>query len=340
MGKSSKKNQKVYNAFDLIAFAWNKRLILIGLTVFAAILSIIVAKLMNDRFKSTVVLFPAAPVSISKNLVETSSISMDSRDILSFGREEDAERMLQILHSNQIKEYIVKKYDLMNHYEIDMEPKNFPYTKLDNKYKGNIKFRRTEFMSIEISVFDETPEYAANIANDIAGYIDSTIHNMQKERAIEAMKIVEREYKSCQAGIIVLNDSIQKIRQLGIIDYESQAVALNTAYADALLKGNSSAASSINNKMNMLARYGGIYVELSKKIESEIERLGLLNTKYAAAKVNVEQTLPQIFIVDKATVSERKAEPKRSIIVIISTLSAFAISLLILLIIDNVKARL
>jgi uncharacterized protein involved in exopolysaccharide biosynthesis len=340
MGKLDKKNEKVFNAFDLIAFAWEKRFILGGLTVFAAILSIIVSLSMHDRFKSQVVLFPAAPVSIAKNLVETSSISMDSRDILSFGREEDAERMLQILHSNQIKDYVVNKYGLMKHYEIDEQKDKFPYTRLDIKYKNNIKFRRTEFQSIEITVMDEDPKYAADIANDIAAYIDSTIHNMQKERSLEAMNIVEREYKSCQEGIEILNDSIQKIRHLGIIDYESQAVALNQAYADALSKGNNSAASTISSKMNLLAQYGGIYVELSKKLESEIDRLGLLKVKYASAKVNVEQTLPQIFIVDKANVSERKAEPKRSIIVFLSTLSAFALSLLVLLIIDNVKARL
>jgi hypothetical protein len=55
--------------------------------------------------------------------------------------------------------------------------------------------------------------------------------------------------------------------------------------------------------------------------------------------VNVEQNLPQIFIVDQAKKAERKAVPKRSIIVIISTLSAFALSLLILLIIDQVKSE-
>lgn len=341
MGKSSKikKKQKVYDAFDLIKFAWDKRYLLIAITVVGAIASIFISLSMKDRFKSTVVLFPAASVSIAKNLVETSSISMDSRDILSFGREEDAERMLQILHSNQIKDYIVNKYDLMNHYEIDMDPKNFPYTRLDMKYKGNIKFRRTEFQSIEISVFDETPQYAADIANDIAAYIDSTIHNMQKDRAVEAFKIVEREYKLSQQQIDILTDSIQKIRNLGVIDYESQAAALNEAYTTAIVNGNSEAAKTLQRRMNMLARYGGIYVELSKKLESEIERLGMLKDKYAAAKINVEQTVPQIFIVDKATASERKAEPKRSIIVVVSTLVTFALALLLLLIIDNVRAR-
>ncbi len=339
MGKSSENSQKVYDAFDLILFAWNKKFLLIGITVVGAILSIIVSLQMTDKFRSTVVLFPAASVSLSKSLVETSSISMDSRDVLSFGREEDAERMLQILNSNQIKEYIVKKYDLMNHYEIDQDPKNFPYTKLDLKYKGSINFRRTEFMSIEISVLDEDPDYAANIANDIAAYIDSTIHNMQQERAIEAFKIVEREYNSAQTEIEILSDSIQKIRSLGVIDYESQASALNEAYAQALSKGNSSAARTIENRMNTLAQYGGVYVELSKKLEAEIERHGQLKAKFAAAKVNVEQTVPQIFIVDRAHPSERKAEPRRSIIVMVSTLSTFAISLLLLLIFDNVRAR-
>lgn len=338
MGKSSKKKQKVFNAFDLVQFAWDKRFLIIGITTLGAIASIIISLTMPNRFKSTVVLFPAASVSISKSLVETSSISMDNRDILSFGREEDAERMLQILHSNQIKEFIVNKHQLLNHYEIDMQEK-FPYTKLDNRYKNNIKFRRTEFMSLEITVFDEDPNYAANIANDIAAYIDSTIHNMQRERALEAYKIVENEYNLCQKQIDMYSDSIQKIRSLGVIDYESQAVALNEAYASALASGNHNAAQNISNRLAVLAKYGGIYIELSKKLESEIGRLGMLKDKYAAAKINVEQAVPQIFIVDKAQVSERKSEPKRSIIVMVSTLSTFALALLLLLIIDNVKAR-
>lgn len=339
MGKSSKKTFKVYDAFDLIQFAWEKKFLLIGITFLGAVLSIIISLSLTDKFKSSVVLFPAASVSLSKSLVETTSIQMDNRDVLSFGREEDAERMLQILYSNQIKDYIVQKYQLMEHYEIDMVSDKFPYTKLDSKYKSNIKFRRTEFQSIEISVMDEDPQYAADIANDIAAYIDSTIHNMQKERATEAFKIVEREYNAAQTEIENLNDSIQKIRMLGVIDYESQAASLNEAYAQAIAKNNTQVANKIMSRMNTLSRYGGIYVELSKKLEAEIERHGQLKAKYASAKINVEQTVPQIFIVDKAEKSERKAEPKRSIIVMVSTLSTFAIALLLLLILENVKTR-
>jgi uncharacterized protein involved in exopolysaccharide biosynthesis len=268
--------------------------------------------------------------------VETSSISTDNRDILSFGEDEESERMLQILHSNQIKDHIVKRFDLMTHYNID-PTSPFPYTRLDNKYKGNIKFGRTEFMSIEIGVLDTDPQMAADIANEIADYVDSVIHNMQQERAMEAFRIVEREYIGSQREIDLITDSLQKIRQLGVLDYESQSASLNSAYANALERGNEAAASSILKRMNTLSKYGGIYIELSRKLEAEIERLAQLKIKYVSSKINRDQTLPQIFIVDKAVKSERKAVPKRSIIAIVSALSTFALTLLLLLVIDQIK---
>jgi uncharacterized protein involved in exopolysaccharide biosynthesis len=337
---NSKKNtpDAVYNVFDLIRFAWDKKWILIGLTLLAFILSIIVSLNITPRFQSKVVLFPAAAVSISKNLVETSSFSTDSRDILSFGGDDETERMLQILHSNQIKDHIQKKYDLMTHYDIDTTAA-YPQTQLDNKYRGNIKFKRTEFMAIEIKVLDTDAQLAADIANEIAAYVDSTIHNMQRVRALEAFNIVEKEYQSTLQEIELISDSLQKIRQLGVIDYQSQASSLNTAYTNALIQGNTSAANTIQNRMNTLSKYGGIYVELSRKLESEVERLGQLKVKYASQKLNVEQTLPYLFVVDKATKAERKAVPRRTITVIVSTMSAFALALLLLLIINNLKAR-
>lgn len=337
MKKNTDDKVFVNNAFDLVRYAWEKKWILIALSSIAFIASIIITLFITPRFKSGVVLFPAASVSLSKSLVETSSISTDNRDVMSFGEDEEAERMLQILHSNQIKDHIVKKFDLMTHYDIDIN-KAFPYTRLDAKYKSNIKFRRTEFMSIEIGVLDTDPQMAADIANEIAVYIDSTIHNMQRERAIEAFNIVEGEYLNSQHEIDLISDSLQQIRHLGVIDYESQAASLNNAYANALSQGNKTAAASIANRMNTLSRYGGIYIELSQKLESEIGRMGQLKAKYVSSKVNVEQSLPQIFIVDRAVKAERKAVPKRSIIVIISTLSTFALSLLILLIIDQIKS--
>lgn len=338
MAKKTTPPEFVNDAFDLIRFIWNKKWILFVLSLCAFIISVIVSSTITPRFRSSVVLFPAASLSLSKNLIETSSISTDNRDILSFGEDEETERMLQILHSNQIKDHIIKKFNLMFHYMID-PASSFPNTRLDKKYKANIKFRRTEFMSIEIEVLDTDAQMAADIANEISAYVDSSIHVMQHNRALEAFAIVEKEYAESQREIDLINDSLQKIRRLGVLDYESQVASLSTAYANALSQGNTVATNALNDRMKMLSKYGGNYVALSKKLETEIQRLGQLKIKFISARINVEQHIPQIFIVDKAVKAERKAVPKRFIIAVVTTISTFALSLLILLVIDQMKVR-
>ncbi|MGD2033738.1 MAG: hypothetical protein PVF73_01700 [Bacteroidales bacterium] len=338
MVEKSKNQGFVYDAFDLIKFAWDKKWILIGLSFIAFIASIIVSLVITPKFMSKVTLFPAASVSVSKNLVETSVITSDTKDILTFGEDEEAERLLQILKSDQIKNHIIGKFNLLEHYEIDTASK-YKNTILYNKFDGNVSFRRTEFLSIEISVLDEDPQMAADIANGIAAYIDSVYFNIKKARAREAYSIVEREYNSSKMLIEQLTDSLNKIRSYGIHDYESMAEALNLAYGEAVASGNNRAIDAIQNKMDIMAKYGGIYVELSDKLDWEIERFSLLKSKIAAAKVNLESTMTNVFIVDYANKSERKATPHRSMIVIVSTLTTFALALLLLLVIDNVKAR-
>jgi hypothetical protein len=263
---------------------------------------------------------------------------MDSRDVLSFGGDGEIERMLQILRSNDIRDHVATKFNLMKHYKINATSP-FPENQLSNKFRGNVKIRRTEFMSIEIGVLDTDPQMASDIANEITVYVDSIFHNMQRNRALNAFNIAKKEYESSQNDIRQFNDSLQQLRQKGVMDYESQASALSTAYANALEHGNSQAVEAIKKQMNILAVYGGKYVELSGKLQSEIHRLGQLKEKYASFKVNIENTFTQLFILDRARVEPKKVSPQRSFIVIITTFSTFAISLILLLMIDNFKAR-
>lgn len=333
-----KKIKKIrFNAFDLIRYLWERKWILIIVSVVAFVASIIVSLNITPRFESKVILYPAAPVSISGSLAQSALISVDNTDILAFGDQNEAERMLQILNSGRVRQYIVDKYDLMNHYEIDPDSP-YPYTQLDGKYKSNIRFRRTEYMSVEISVLDTDPQVSADIANDIAAFIDSAFHQIQYDRALDAFQVVEKEYLASQREVERISDSLRIIRNYGVLDYESQVASLSEAYATAVVQGNNAAASEINRQRNVLSRYGGIYVELSKELETEMERMGMLKDKYVAYKSNIDEVMPQAFIVDQARTPERKSLPDRSMIVIVSTLSTFALALLILLIIDYVKA--
>jgi uncharacterized protein involved in exopolysaccharide biosynthesis len=328
-----------YDVFDLIKFALDKRRILIVLTLTAFVLSIVISLMIKNRYKSTVILFPSATVSISKSLVETGTTSSNEKDVLTYGDDEDAERLLQILRSDQLADHIIEKFDLINYYEIDKSPNKYPITKLKSILNSNIKFRRTQYNSIEIEVFDRNPQLAADIANEIAYYSDTIIYRVGNKRAKEAYKVVLNEYDFTQKQIMSITDSLDKIRSYGITDYVSQSRELYAAYGKAILKRDNAAIKIFEKELKIMQKYGGPYYEYTQRIGWEISRLSSLKAKLAATKANLDPSISYVFIVDKAVKAEKKASPKRSLIVLFSTFSAFAFSLLTLILLDKFKTR-
>lgn len=136
-------------------------------------------------------MFPVQSNAIAKALL-TDDVS-GKQDILQFGEEAQAEQLLQILYSDEIRSRIVDKYKLMQHYRIDPNNK-YKNTLLYEKYSENISFKRTEFLSVKIEVLDEDPFIASEIANDIGNLLDSTKTRMQRDRANQAFDIVANEY--------------------------------------------------------------------------------------------------------------------------------------------------
>ena len=202
--------------------------------------------------------------------------------------------------------------------------------------KNNISFRKTEYMSVKIEVLDADPEIAAGMGNDIAAMLDSTINRMRKRRAVEAYQIVKKEYSTLQAEIKELEDSLKQIGEMGVYDYESQSAGLNEAYLKAVSEGNTFLTDKLEEQIKKLGKYGGTYLFLKEFLENESARLSDLKEKFVQAKVDSEQNLPHTFIVNEAKVAEKKAYPRRTLIVITSTMSAFLLTLLLLIVAESV----
>src|SRR5689334_7522179 len=192
---------------------WRKPLLITVLA--AAVASCIFSSsyFITPKYKSTVIFFPTATTSISRALLDE-NVS-EKQDLLAFGEEEQAEQMLQILNSDEIRNTIIKNYNLMEHYGINPNSE-YPLTQLINEFEDNINFRQTEYLSIRIDVMDTDPKVAASIANEIAALVDSMKTKIQRARATEAMGIVEREYISKLEQIKALEDSLKWIRNQGI----------------------------------------------------------------------------------------------------------------------------
>ncbi len=325
-----------FDSPDLLTFIFKRKKPLIILTITAFLISAITAFfIINPKFKSTVVIFPTSSSSVSHELLTS---NLYEKNILKFGEEEEVEQLLQILSSDDIRNKIINKYNLFKHYLIDKNSR-YPNTNLNNKYKNNVKFTKTKYLSIEIDVLDEDPQMAADIANDIVIYLDTIINKMQKERAIQALKIVEKEYFFLKNHIKFLQDSMLQIRRLGIFDYESQSEVFNDAYATALASGRLVGIKNLEDKLAILAEYGGAYTSIRDLLEYEIKKLSILESKYQEAKVDSELDLPHKFVVNHAEKSERKAYPIRWVIISISTILTFIFSLLLLILFDLFKKK-
>ncbi len=332
----NKTSQVDFDSTGFLLFLYKWRKVLILSLLIAALGAVIVSSplVITPKYKSYVVLFPVSTNSISKALL--SENFSGKQDILEFGEEEQTEQMLQILNSNKIRDRIIEQFGLMSHYGINADSR-YRNTRLYREYNRNISFRRTEYMAVEINVYDKDPGIAAAIANEIASLLDSTKNAMQRERAIKAFRIVEAQYHFLRNEIQEMEDSLTFLRQQGVHDYESQAEMINQQLAIEVARGNQAGIRALEEKLSLLAMYGGPYVSLRDALEHEKKQLSLIKAKYEEAKVDAEQELPQKFVVNEAYPADRKSYPIRWLIVMITLVAAFILTTFVLIAIENIR---
>ncbi|NPA67627.1 MAG: hypothetical protein GXO50_03360 [Chlorobi bacterium] len=327
------KNNFSNDSQDILVFLYKKRKPIILITVLGAVASIIVSLLITPMYKSTVILYPASSVSVSKALLGNAK-----GNLMAFGEEEETEQLLQILQSNEIINHIVDKFNLTEHYDIDTTER-YAKTKLYDTYDDNISFKKTKFQSVRIDVLDKDPEYAADIANEISLYADTVLNNLHKKRAWKALLIVEHEYKKLNRQIQEISDSLSVLNKMGVLDYTEQVTAYSSGLAEGIASGkiSKSGIKYLENKLKSLEKYGHISLELSKFIEFEQERLSDLKGKWVEAGVEYGQNLSNIYIVEKAEPAEKKSKPVRWLIVVLTTLSSFVFAVLFVAFADFFK---
>ena len=190
--------------FTLI-YKWRKKIILVSFV--AAIIAAVSSLFITNKYKSEVILFPTMNLSTGKALLN------EYNDFLEIGEEEELEHMMQILQSNEIINRVVEKFDLINHYHIDTSNEKY-YVDLMKKYQGNVESSITKYSSIRISVLDEDPQMAADIANEIAALIDTVMNNLQNNMAQQGYQSLLKDKDFVLSEIKKLEDYILKMINL------------------------------------------------------------------------------------------------------------------------------
>lgn len=308
-------------------FKWRRPLALF--TFIALVLGAIVSSplVITPKFKSTSVIYSTTTNSISQALfVEHNPYR---KDVLEFGEELQAERLLQILNSDEMQNRIVDEFDLFEHYEINKDSEH-ANTWMNLAFNEHFNFKRTELMSIRLDVLDKNPALAAEMCNRVVDLIDAVVKRVKQERAEQALVILENRDDNLSIRFFSIHDSLQNLRSHGILDVSVQAERLTEYYAQALSKGNTSGARALKKEFNNLVQYGGDYFRLFEELELVQEQLSHIRLEKENISIELNAELTNRFVINRAVPADKKASPIRWLIVAFSGISVFIMTLVLL----------
>lgn len=292
-----------FNTKEIIAIVLkNKKAILI-VTLLAAIASTVVSYMLKPKFKSYAVVYP---VNISPS-----------------SEESNTEQLLQFFYSEEVKMAVAKKLNLYAHYEVDSSS-NGAKSLFDLYFKGNVNISPTLYESIEITVKDESPKMAQDIAQAMIDETNNLIRSIKRERLMEyinnSMKGISFESESLDS----VNGMINTLRgNYNIIDVGAQAKYLSKKMMSGgqLSEAEKTLFDGIKSKNTDLERLWNA----ANGLQGTMNYFRDAKDKYL---FDYNSEISFTNIVSKPTLPDKKFFPVRWLIVSISTLSVFALAAL------------
>ena len=259
---------------SLFLFFWHWRRWIIFSALGTGLLALLLSSpiITKPKYEAEAVLFAAKNNSSERQMADQE-----------FGYDVEADRLIQILMSNSLRDSILRKFQLASHYDIDTTQK-FGKEKLVKEYLNNISFERTQFMSVAIHAKDQDANIAAGIANSMTSLADEIRTAIMKKNSSVALEAAKREYENKLHFVSALHDSIEHV-------YANNSVSLlgklSAHYSDKEIK-----LKNISDSLSKLRKKNNIY--------DYGEEVNILNRQLALAKFNYELESGKLAVFEKS----------------------------------------
>lgn len=330
-------NNNQYNSFSLLKFVWGWRKWLLIICLATAVISAVCSLFITPRFKSTATIYAPRTNSVAKILLNEENYN-ERLDIKAYAIEEETEQMMQLLNAVEIKDSLIQNFNLAVHYDINTKSKGWK-AKLYKTITNNLTIKRTDYGAISISVSDEDPQMACEMTNTVLRMLDTVKNRTERERATAAYQALRRQLDSITQEIARIDDSIQMCMEHGVFEVEEQTNRVMQQYAIAVAQGNQAAISRLNEEQAKLATWGPKLDAWQDLQFTFREYQSLCKQKMMDAQLDMQGAMPVKFVVDRPAVADKKYYPKRSIVVLVSTLSVLILSIIVLLMIEKIEEK-
>jgi capsule polysaccharide export protein KpsE/RkpR len=308
------------NLLNLIRWLWRKKYPILIVEVIAITASIIFTspRFVRPEFRSYATFFP---------------VNMGPYPL-----EVYMEELIQNLKSVDLKNEVIRDFNLIKHYKIDTT-KKFWYSNLLKLYDSKVDVDVTNYNAVLLQVYDVNPDTACMIAKDIIRQVNNNILADQREKASEYAGTYKKELDIKKRDIDSLS-SLAKVLsiQYGLIDYNGQTRELERAYYQML--SNSKGGKPLDEtsaQIKNLEEKGEQFREVNQHLSSALTAYDDLLFKYQNAMSDANKKQTFLSVISKPYPDDAKARPKRLVTILLLAVSVLLISAVILRFLERIK---
>lgn len=296
-----------FDSLNIIKTIFKNKKVFVLVVIGAAVLSYGASFLIKEKFKSNSVVYP---VNLFRNSEESPS-----------------EQLLQYFLSEDVKLKLAKEFNLFSRYGVDTLSTKGGKALFDFMYMENVQISPTIYESIDITIKDEDPAFAqklnAALVLNTNQLIKESKRNIVNQYLANTKKVIDIQSKELDS----LSRSILKIKtDYNILDEKDQAKYLSKQL---------STGSSLNENAQLTVKgikeKGTELKVLDGRIKSTLKSYTQIKIKNDAYLLDVSGDMDFYVYVSKPNLQDKKCTPIRWIIVMISSLSAFLMTLVFFL---------
>ena len=370
--EQTRREQAEDTLWSVLGTLYRHRRVVVGVTIFAGVASVVISLLMNNWYRGTArVLIPEGGASsLAAGLL--GGLPAGAAALLGGGPAGDYTRYLAILTSRSMMEAAVDSFDLTAVYKT--EDKEYPVEEALEILEENVAFEvDMEFYFMSISVLDKDRQRAADMANFLVRQLNETSVQLSSEGAFDYRRSLEKRYEEARGAMDSVLYAAQQFQEehgvydltsqtesffeqvgmlrRGALEAEIQYEALRTQYGEnntqvQTIRETARAADqkyrqALDGREQILPVAQAevpavVRTYLDLELETMIQRsvLEVLAPLYEQARFQEDREALAVQILDEAIPPARKAKPKRSIICILATLSAFLLAVVYVLAYD------
>ena len=198
--------------FNLLAFfktiwKWRKPVLIIcGIAIVGSVV-ITDPHIMPPYFETSCSFYPLNP-----NMTSSGTLFSGGDNYL-FGTSSDVDRVLSIAGSMPLELYIVNRFDLFHHYDIDSAHVQYPIYSVLKELEDNYRYEKNDKGAVVITVQDRDRFLAAQMANEIMNKIDQTNRDLLNENKKKILSIYQTKLKDKEAEVKNITDTIFNLKQ-------------------------------------------------------------------------------------------------------------------------------